>query len=307
MNTIWVIADVPEQAYELISKAAAIGGKVTAFVTGNQSVAEECVSYGAQSVKLLGLPEGTVWENYARSIVGFAEESPELILVGATRRGKTMAAYLAGLLDCPYISEAKGLEVNGTSVVASRTIYGGLAEKTLEVTGQTVVVSVEANSFEKVKSAAIDGDIESLIVPEPNGIVLTERKEKEASSVNLSDSDVVIGVGRGFGDKENLKYAEELAQLLGGELGCTRPVTEDFHWLPEERYIGISGAVIKPKLYLAAGVSGQIQHIYGIKDSNTIVAIDKNENAPIFKVADYYIVGDLQEVLPEVIAAIKQA
>ncbi|MGD8192427.1 electron transfer flavoprotein subunit alpha/FixB family protein [Brevibacillus ginsengisoli] len=307
MKKIWVIADVADHAYELISKAATLGENITVFVAGDRSVGEECLSYGANSVKLISFPLDTIWENYAQSLRELAEaEKPELILVGATRRGKTIGAYLAGLLDSLYISDAKKLEVNNNTLTASRTIYGGLAEKNVEVNGETVIVSVSANTFEKVKAAAAtEGAIEDIQFPQPQGITLAERKEKAASSVNLNQSDVVIGVGRGFGEKENLKYAEELASLLGGEIGCSRPVTEDFHWLPEERYIGISGAVIKPKLYLAAGISGQIQHVYGIRDSKTIVAIDKNENAPIFKVADYYIVGDLLEVLPELISAIK--
>lgn len=309
MKKIWVIADVPEHAYELISKAAVIGEAVTVFVAGDQLVGQECLSYGAHSVKSISFPLDTIWENYAQTVRELAEtEKPELILVGATRRGKTMGAYLAGLLDCLYIADAKKLEVTGDTITATRTIYGGLAEKNVEVNGQMVIVSVPANTFEAVKAASSsNGTVEDIHFPEPQGVTLADRKEKAASTVNLNQSEVVIGVGRGFGEKDNLKYAEELAALLGGEIGCSRPVTEDFHWLPEERYIGISGAVIKPKLYLAAGISGQIQHVYGIRDSKTIVAIDKNENAPIFNVADYYIVGDLQEVLPEIINAIKQA
>ncbi|MBY6276043.1 electron transfer flavoprotein subunit alpha/FixB family protein [Symbiobacterium thermophilum] len=309
MNNIYVIADIPDHAYELISKAATIGGNVTVFVKGDRAVAEECFSFGAHRVKLMPRPGNTIWERYATSICSYVEqERPELILVGATRRGKTLAAYMAGLLDCPYISEAKKLEVNGNTITASRTIYGGLAEKSLEISGQTVIVSIAANTFDKVKvDMPANGEITEIMFSESKGLLLVAMKEKEVSSVNLNESDVVIGVGRGFGNKENLKLAEEVAELLGGELGCTRPVAEDLHWLPEERYIGISGAVIKPNLYLCAGISGQIQHVYGIRDAKMIVAIDKNENAPIFKVADYYIVGDLLEVLPEIISALKQA
>nr|WP_295975608.1 electron transfer flavoprotein subunit alpha/FixB family protein [uncultured Bacillus sp.] len=308
MKNIWVIADVAEQGYELITKAISIGGTVTAYVNGGQAEADECFAYGASSVKLIPMPANTIWEKYASVIASDAEQTkPELVLVSATRRGKTMAAYLGGWMDTPVITESKKLEINGESIAMARTIYGGLAEKELEANGQTVIVSIVPGTFDKVKSATAGGGEVTTLTVETEKVKVIERKEKEVASVNLKEADVVIGVGRGFGKQENLKLAEELATVLGGELGCSRPVTEDLHWLPEEQYIGISGQVIKPNLYLCAGVSGQIQHVYGIRDSKTIVAVDKNENAPIFKSADYYIVGDLQEVLPELISALKAA
>nr|WP_295970682.1 electron transfer flavoprotein subunit alpha/FixB family protein [uncultured Bacillus sp.] len=306
MENIWVIADVAEHAYGLITKAVAIGGNVTAYINGDQAEAEECLAYGATSVKLIPIPEHTSWEKYAFELAAEAEQTrPEFVLVSATRRGKTLAGYLGGLIDSPVVAESKKIEISGDTVSMSRTIYGGLAEKELEVRGQTVIVSVVPGTFDKVKTLAPGSGKVTILTAKAGKAAVVERKAKEAASINLKESEVVIGVGRGFGSKENVKYAEELAALLGGEIGCSRPVTEDFHWFPEEQYIGISGQVIKPNLYLCAGVSGQIQHVYGIKDSKTIVAIDKNENAPIFKSADYYIVGDLKEVLQELISALK--
>lgn len=307
MKNIWVIADVAEHGYELISQAVSFGGEVTAFVNGGQKEADECFAYGAKYVKLLPIPTNTTWEKYAAPLATEAKrEKPDIILVSATRRGKSFAGYLGGFIDAPVVTEAKELKVDGDTVAMSRTIYGGLAEKQLEVNGEAVIVTVEPGTFNKQKvNSESNGETATLTV-EVGKVELVVRKEREAASVNLKDSDVVIGVGRGFGVKENLKYAEELASILEGEIGCSRPVTEDFQWLPEERYIGISGQVIKPNLFLCAGISGQIQHVYGIRDSKLIVAIDKNENAPIFKVADYYIVADLNEVLPELVSSLKE-
>lgn len=307
MKNIWVIADVPEYAYELLSKVATAGEQITAFVNGDEMVAEECMAYGANKVKLIPLPVNTLWEQYAKEIAEEGKElKPELIVVAATRRGKGLAGQLAALLDVPYVSESKILDIDTGKVLFGRTIYGGLAEKDIEIEGTPVVVSIVPGTFEKQKAAnPVSGETSTLYLPETGSITVTERVEKEVSSVNLNNAETVIGVGRGFGKVENLKYANELASLLGAEIGCSRPVTEDFHWYPEERYIGISGAVIKPNLYFAAGISGQVQHVYGVRDAKTIVAINKNEDAPIFKVADYYIVGDLQEVLPEIINALK--
>jgi electron transfer flavoprotein alpha subunit len=306
MKNIWVIADIAEHAYELLSKVASNGDQVTAFVNGDQAVADECFAYGANTVKLLPLPANTTWEQYAKALAAQGKEAqPELIAVAATRRGKTLAAQLAALLDVPCVTESKVLEIEGSKVSTARTIYGGLAEKELETVDQAVIVTVAPGTFEKQKAAAPGNGEVSTVELSAAGVEVVERKAKEASTVNLNDANVVVGVGRGFGSQENVKLAEDLAAALGGEIACSRPVAEDFHWVAEERYIGISGNVIKPTLYLAAGISGQVQHIYGVRDAKTIVAIDKNENAPIFKVADYYIVGDLMEVLPELTAVLK--
>jgi electron transfer flavoprotein alpha subunit len=305
MKNVWVIGDSPEYIYELLSKVSEHGDKVTAFVNGDQAVAEECFEYGANEVRLLPMPTETTWEQYVSPVAKEGNEvQPELVVVSATRRGKTFAAQLAALLDLPLITESKTLEITGGKVSFTRVVYGGLAEKELEIE-QSVVVSVAPGTFEKHKVDSVcAGNVSTIELPETKTTV-TERKEKEASTVNLNDASVVVGVGRGFGSQEKVKLAEDLATALGGEIACSRPVSEDLQWLAEERYIGISGQVIKPNLYIAAGISGQVQHVYGVRDAKTIVAIDKNENAQIFKAADYYIVGDLNEVLPELTASVK--
>lgn len=305
MKNIWVIADIPESAYEILSKVAASGDQVTAFVNGDQAVADECFAYGATAVKLLPIPTDKPWEQYAKALAAEGKEvQPELIAVAATRRGKTLAGQLAALLDLPCVTEGKGLNIEGGKVSISRTIYGGLAEKELEAV-HAVIVSVLPGTFEKQKAQTPGSGEVSIVELSGAGVEVVERKAKEAATVNLKDANVVVGVGRGFGSQEKTKLAEDLAVVLGAEIACSRPVTEDLHWYPEERYIGVSGNIIKPNLYIAAGISGQVQHMYGVRDAKTIVAIDKNENAPIFKSADYYIVGDLNEVLPELTAAIK--
>lgn len=307
MTNIWVIADNQEYIGELITKAASFKTKITAFINGDEAAAEECFAYGANSVKLLSLPSTTTWEQYAPQLAEIAkQEKPGHIFVSGTKRGKTLGAYMAGFLKWPYVSESKDIKLEGGKTFFTRTIFGGLAEKEIMVEGEPVIVTFAPGTFTKERlSVSNSGDVTIMEFSNTVGVEVVERKEKEATTINLNEAETVIGVGRGFGTLENMKYAEELATILNGELGCSRPVTEDLHWLPEERYIGISGAVIKPNLYLCAGISGQIQHVYGIRDSKTIVAIDKNENAPIFNVADYYIVGDLEEVLPELISALK--
>lgn len=311
MSGIWVISDIPETAWELLSKARELveqlEGDVTAYVIGDETVGKKTVEYGADKVKLMEKPQNTTWEQYAKVLVKEAEAaSPQLILVGATRRGKDLAAQLASLLDSPCVTECKGFQVEAKDkIVVERIVYGGLAAKKMEANSFPLVATIGARSYEKLEAdASRQGEVSKLELAGEANIKLIERQPKPKETVNISEANIVVGVGRGFSEKSELKLAEDLAQALGGEIGCSRPIAEDLHWLPEDRYIGISGQIIKPTVYLSAGVSGQVQHVYGIRDSKIIVAVDKNENAPIFQVADYYIVGDIKEVLPELTKAV---
>lgn len=311
MSGIWVISDLPEVAWELLTEAkrlqGELGGDVTAFVAGDDSVGQETIQYGADKVQLMAVPEDTKWEEYVNAIKGVADGAmPKVILVAASKRGKELAARLAALLDAPCVTECSSLQFEGADkVIAERMVLGGLAIQQTECTAFPLVATIGAKTFEATeKDSGRTGDVSSLDIGE-TAVKVVERRPRPAGTVNIADAEIVVGVGRGFGDQANLSLAEELAEALGGAIGCSRPVAEDLGWLPEETYIGISGQVVKPTLYLCAGVSGQVQHVSGIRDSKLIVSIDKNENAPIFDVSDYYIVGDLKEVLPALTKAIK--
>ncbi|MGI6226302.1 MAG: electron transfer flavoprotein subunit alpha/FixB family protein [Peptococcales bacterium] len=312
MSNIWIISENLETAYEMLAKARELlkdNGKITAFVKGTDQDGQDAIGYGADQVKLMEMPEGTTWEGYASVLVEEAQaQKPALILVGASRRGKDLAAQIAALLDSPCVTECKSIEFDGTKAVLKRVVYGGLAEKSVECQDFPVVVTIAGRTFDKweEKDSSRSGEISELTLPVESKVKVIERRPKAQESVNINDAQVVVGVGRGFSQESELQIAEDLAQALNGVVACSRPIAEDLHWLPEDRYIGISGQVIKPSLYLAAGISGQVQHVYGIRDAKTIVAIDKNENAPIFQVADYYIVGDLKEVLPALTEVVKK-
>lgn len=306
MNKIWIISDNPETAFEITGKAKELGGALTVYVLGDETVANQAIGFGTQKVKLMELPLHTLWEQYADLLVKEAErEKPELILVASTCRGKDLAAQLGAKLGCPTVTDSKKLDEKDGKLILQRIIYGGLAYQDLACSTFPVIVTIAPHTFEKGEPMQGTGEKENFPLTGESTVQVVERKTKEASSVNLADADIVVGVGRGLAKQSDVAMFEELAKLLGGEVGCTRPVAEDLNWLPEERYLGITGKQIKPNLYLCAGVSGQIQHVYGIRDSKVIVSIDKNENAPIFKVSDYYIVGDLEEVVPALISAVK--
>jgi len=151
------------------------------------------------------------------------------------------------------------------------------------------------------------GEIRELPSAPASPVQVIGRAPRQKGSVDITEAKIIVSVGRGFAKKEDIDLARQLAQVLGGEVGCSRPIAEELQWLPEEVYMGISGKKVKPDLYLGIGVSGQVQHITGIRDSKVIFAINRDENAPIFDAADYGIVGDLYSVVPMLIDELKAA
>ena len=304
---VWVIAENTALAMELVSGAKAISNgaaEVTAFVEGDAAAAQQVAEHGAATAVAMPLLAHAMWEDYTPALVEMAKaETPAVILVGATKRGKDIAAQMASLLDAPCVSDGK-MSIAGDTKTVTRMIYGGMAVKTMTTTAPGVVMTVAAKSFDPLEAGAA-GAVETMPAPAASKVTVTGREPKAAGGVDLSAAAKVVGIGRGFADKADMKYAEDLAAAMGAEMACSRPIAEFFKWMPEESYLGISGQIIKPQLYVAAGISGQAQHISGIRDSKIIVAVNKDENAPMFAQSDYYIVGDIKEVLPALTAAIK--
>jgi electron transfer flavoprotein alpha subunit len=168
------------------------------------------------------------------------------------------------------------------------------------------VISVLPKSFELAAKESRQGEavVAQLTLKESKGKIV-ECKSKQGDTVSLEDAQSLICVGRGFNKKEDLAIADALAKVLKAEIGCTRPLSHDWQWLSEEREVGLSGKKCKPRLYVSLGISGQIQHTVGIRDSKVIAAINKDKTAPIFEFADYGIVGDLYEVVPRLTEKIK--
>jgi len=150
------------------------------------------------------------------------------------------------------------------------------------------------------------GKTRDLPSPPPSAVRILERKPKEKVAKDIAEARVIVCAGRGFDKKEDLALARELADALGGELGATRPLTEEMHWLPEDLCIGLSGVQVKPELYVGLGVSGQIQHMTGVRGAKIVCAVNRDENAPIFALSDFGIVGSLYEVVPKLIAELKK-
>lgn len=247
-------------------------------------------------------------ESYARALAELAiQECPEVVLIGATQRGKDFAANMAACLKAGLVTEALAVRVVDGLIETDRIMYGGLAICT-ETVAIPAMITIPARTFE-VEKPEVQG---SSTVVQVN-VNTDDRASVDnicpivREGVDISNADKLVCVGRGLSKQEDMKLVEELAGAIGAEIGCTRGIAEDYHWLPNDRYIGLSGQKVKPSLYLSLGISGQIQHVSGIRDSKIIVAVDANENAPIFEAADYGIVGDLYELAPLLTDSIKRA
>jgi len=237
-------------------------------------------------------------------------EDPDVFFITATQRGKEIAARLAARLNAGLCSGCTGFKVDKEkkSLAMERMLFGGLAVQTLVPATRPQMATVPPRTFDPAApQEGREGNIRELPAIPPSAVTVVGRTAKVREAVDITEARIVVCVGRGVEKKKDVELARELARVLGGEVACSRPVAEELHWLPEEVYLGISGKKIKPDLYVGVGVSGQIQHVTGIRDAKVIFAINKDENAPIFEAADYGIVGDLYQVVPKLIQELKSA
>lgn len=270
-------SDNDDLCKELRTKAQSLGGEV--YKLSRANLPDEDPSTIALGIQKVVEAEGI-----------------DLVLVGATKKGKDVAPRLAALLDLPYAAEVQSIAVEGGDVVVSRMVLSGNSMATYKL-GAKAVCTATPGVFEA--DASMEGTELTPDGIEASKVSVTGTVGAAESDFDLGSADFVVGVGRGFKAKEDIALAEALAgKLQGGAVGCSRPIAADLKWLGEEHWIGLSGHEIRPKVYFAAGVSGQIQHIAGIRGSKLIVAVNTNKDAPIFGVCDYGIVGDLYKVLP---------
>jgi len=222
----------------------------------------------------------------------------KVILIGSTKSGRAVGARVAARLGIPSLGTAKRLQVEGGRLVATREVYGGkfLARVAARL---PCVAAVQPGTYQPGPAAESRVEVYSVSLKEPTVRTL-EVRPKPSNSVDLRSAEIIVSAGRGFAKREDLALAEGLAKVLGGAVGCSRPLSSDLGWLDEGRHIGLTGVYVHPRLYVAVGISGQMQHLAGVKDSKLIVAINKDKEAPIFQSADYGIVGDLYKVVPAI-------
>lgn len=306
MRAIWIIAEnLPWLAVLAAgARTLAADATITAFVNGDQDAAKKAIGFGADKAFALPMHGNTMWESYTPLLAEKARaEQPALILLSASKRCRDMAAQLGALLKAPCYSDVSKLALSSEGVCGETLVYGG-AGFALSTTGAaTVLATLSAKAFEPAEGDdSRNGEVQTL-TPSKGQATVTERRVCSVSSVNLDEADKVVSVGRGVSEQADLAQVEKLAAALGAEMACSRPIAEFFKWMPEDRYIGISGQQIKPRLYLAVGISGQAQHYFGVRDAKVIVSINKDAEAPLNQNADYFIVGDWKEVIPAIMQA----
>lgn len=308
MAEILVFSERAPEAIELLTKgrelATAENATLSAALLGADvsGKAQEYFDYGAEKVYVGSSPFLAAFdaETFADALAQIAKASgAATVLIGSTKRGKEMTSRVAQILGCGSVTDVTGLVVRGDQLAVERYALGGNTLATETVTTPCQVLAVMPKSFE-VSKHPVSGQVVPLDLKlrEPR-VKLVERRPKPAAKADIESAETLVVVGKGFGKKEDLAVAQEFANALKAELGCTRTLSADYHWLDEERMVGISGKKCKPRLMVSVGVSGQIQHTVGILSSKVIVAINKDKAAPIFKIADYGIVGDLFQVLPK--------
>ncbi|MCX8205125.1 MAG: electron transfer flavoprotein subunit alpha/FixB family protein [Candidatus Nezhaarchaeota archaeon] len=314
--SLWTYSESLELAVELLGKgrelANKLGVELAALVLGHNvgPRVEELAYYGADKVYFVDHPNlaTPTAELYANTLAALANKyGPDAVLIGATKRGNELAARLAAMLGVGCVTNCTGVDVDRDAklLLLSRLAYGGTAISTQRCKAKPQIATVPPRTFERAvkvgkRSEVVKVDVE---VGEPRVKVL-ELKKKEFKGARLEEADVVVVAGRGVKKKEDVAMLEELAKLLGGVVGYTRPLAFDLKWATQ--WVGMSGVTIKPRLYVGVGVSGAIQHVAGIRDSKVIVAINTDADAPIFKAADYGVVGDLYAVVPELVKKIKE-
>ncbi len=294
-----------------------LGGSAGAVILGSaiSSLASELASLDLESVLVVDSPDLRVYtpDGYALSLQAVVEQlHPRFVLFGHTYLARDLAPKLAATLERGFISDCLDYRCEGERCIFVRQLFQGKFCADVEPQGEPPhLVSFQAGSFreDSVARSTSPAPVKAVAVEIPTAAIRTKPGElfREArQSVDLTQAEVIVAAGRGIRAAENLELVRKLAEALGGELGASRPIC-DGGWLPMDRQIGSSGQTVAPKLYVAVGISGAIQHQVGMKGSRTIVAINKDADAPIFEIASYGIVGDLFEVVPPLIEEIKKA
>ncbi|HHH79995.1 MAG TPA: electron transfer flavoprotein subunit alpha/FixB family protein [Thermoplasmatales archaeon] len=304
-NMLELIAKAKDVSKELDEKATAV-----VFDTDDESLAKKYIMHGADRVFMVKTGLNTFkGEEYTDAMEKILEETnEEVVIVGSTKNGKELASRLAAKLDTGCVIDCINLYVKDGKLTTERVVYSGNAIAVERFNSKPAVVTIPPKVFDPLpEDESRAGEVikkEVKVDGYPSRIV--DVKEMKTSEVNVEDAEIIVSCGRGFKKKEDIQLVEELAKVLRGTTGCSRPIAADLKWLSEDHWIGLSGHKVKPKLYIAVGISGQIQHIAGMRDSDVVVAINKDPEALIFKSADYGIVGDLYEVLPKLTNAVKE-
>jgi electron transfer flavoprotein alpha subunit len=294
--------------------AQAAGGTAAAAVLGAdiEALTKEASGFAVEKVYALNhaLLADYTPDGYTAALQQLIDAAkPEAVVFPHTYQARDYAPKLATRFGKALISDVVDIKTGGGPAIFLRQLFQGKLSAEVQAVGKPQFVSVQAGAFRAAGPAGSSAPVEPFAV-QLNADQIRSKPEapfREAQrSVDLSAAELIVAVGRGIKEKENLPVVEALAQALGAELAASRPICDN-GWLPMERQVGSSGQTVAPKVYFAIGISGAIQHLVGMKGSKIVVAINKDENAPIFETSDYGVVGDLFEVVPALVEEIKKA
>ena len=319
-------------AFELLGKgkdlAKDLGTEVTAVLLGSgvKDLADQLAVYGADKVIVVDDPELKDYrtEPYAHALASVINEyKPEIMLVGATAIGRDLGPTVSARVKTGLTADCTKLEIGDFPLVAApgkeqkhnqllmtRPAFGGNTIATIACPdNRPQMATVRPGVMQKI--APIEGAKANVVefnpgfTPDNRYVEILNIVKAVKNTANIMDAKILVSGGRGVGSKENFKLLEDLAEVLGGTVSCSRAVVEN-GWLPVDLQVGQTGKTVRPQIYFAIGISGAIQHVAGMEDSDLIVAINKDADAPIFDVADYGLVGDLNKIVPALTAALKE-
>ncbi len=314
--SVLVIAENPKgnfkkSAFELTHfghlTAQVLGTECTALVIGEVADAGQLGKYGASKVVKVAYDGGFDTTVYNRLITQVAEKvGADVVIVNHSANGKALIGGLGVALDAGVVSQINGVPtVDGANLVVTKPVFSGKAFAKYNISSSNKVLSLMGNAIPP-REVGSDCAVEDLTIDVPNAAVTIKEVKTVDGTVPLPEAELVVSAGRGMKGPENWGIIEELAETLGATTACSRPVS-DTGWRPHHEHVGQTGVAIRPNLYIAAGISGAIQHLAGVNSSKCIVVINKDPEAPFFKAANYGVCADLFEVVPKLNEAFKKA
>ncbi|EOU1463374.1 electron transfer flavoprotein subunit alpha/FixB family protein [Clostridium perfringens] len=323
-NGVWVFAEQREGQLQKVSLellgegrkiADKLGSKLTALLIGNkvQNLVEDLSRHGADEVLVVDAPELEHYttDGYTKAICELANaKKPNIIFIGATFIGRDLGPRVAARLETGLTADCTSLDVDVESgdLLATRPAFGGNLMATIVCPDhRPQMATVRPGVFEKLPLGENDATVENVEIKFNSNDIRTKIVEiikEHKDIVDISEANVLVAGGRGIGSEENFKILKELAEVMNGSIAASRAAVEK-GWVDKDYQVGQTGKTVRPNIYVACGISGAIQHAAGMQDSDMIIAINKDANAPIMKIADYAIVGDVNKVVPEFIAQLK--
>ena len=296
-------------AYEALSYGKALADKMGVKVSGlvfNCSDTDSLKKYGADKIITI---DNSDFEKFSSKQYSHAlaevikSENSSVVILSSSADSKFLGAHLSGITDSSYVSNVVGIPESISPFVVKRTCFTNKAFSSTEMIDGLRIISVSSNSFGMIESFN-DSTVESFSPEKVDSNQRTIKIEKETGSITIADADIVVSAGRGLKGPENWEMIESLADTLGAATACSKPVS-DMGWRPHSEHVGQTGKPVSSNLYIAIGISGAIQHLAGINSSKVKVVINSDPEAPFFKAADYGVVGDAFEVIPELIQKLK--